>query len=91
MHNLFLYSVVFSLGLVSFITCFAAEFKRTQVRRRVPSICFFILTNRTKVYLCRKKIFDGTQRGTAMYPEAMRSGLDQPLFFASALLRSLGT
>ncbi|VYS63237.1 unnamed protein product [Arabidopsis thaliana] len=30
MHNLFLYSVVFSLGLVSFITCFAAEFKRTQ-------------------------------------------------------------
>ncbi|EOA17405.1 hypothetical protein CARUB_v10005707mg [Capsella rubella] len=30
MHNLFLYLVVFSLGLVSFITCFAAEFKRTK-------------------------------------------------------------
>ncbi|CAH2078543.1 unnamed protein product [Thlaspi arvense] len=30
MHNLFLYSVVFSLGLVSFITCFVAEFKRTK-------------------------------------------------------------
>ncbi|CAL9226053.1 unnamed protein product [Arabidopsis halleri] len=30
MHNLFLYSVVFSLGLVSFITCFTAEFKRTK-------------------------------------------------------------
>ncbi|KFK28593.1 hypothetical protein AALP_AA7G017700 [Arabis alpina] len=30
MHNLFLYSIVFSLGLVSFITCFAAEFKRTK-------------------------------------------------------------
>ncbi|KAG7542244.1 hypothetical protein ISN45_Aa07g022420 [Arabidopsis thaliana x Arabidopsis arenosa] len=30
MHNLFLNSVVFSLGLVSFITCFTAEFKRTK-------------------------------------------------------------
>ncbi|ESQ55437.1 hypothetical protein EUTSA_v10026210mg [Eutrema salsugineum] len=30
MHNLFLYSVVFSLGLVSFITCFVAEFMRTK-------------------------------------------------------------
>ncbi|XP_010434429.1 PREDICTED: uncharacterized protein LOC104718388 [Camelina sativa] len=30
MHNLYLYSVVFSLGLVTFITCFAAEFKRTK-------------------------------------------------------------
>ncbi|KAL1224721.1 Protein MODIFYING WALL LIGNIN-2 [Cardamine amara subsp. amara] len=30
MHDLFLYSIVFSLGLVSFITCFAAEFKRSK-------------------------------------------------------------
>ncbi|CAA7054888.1 unnamed protein product [Microthlaspi erraticum] len=30
MHNIFLYSVVLSLGLVAFITCFTAEFKRTK-------------------------------------------------------------
>ncbi|CAN8325243.1 unnamed protein product [Cochlearia groenlandica] len=30
MHNHFLYTVVFSLGIVSFITCFTAEFNRTK-------------------------------------------------------------
>lgn len=45
MHNLFLYSVVFSLGLISFITCFVAEFKRTKVRRKTNFsifVCFLI-------------------------------------------------
>lgn len=38
MHNHVLHSVVFLLGLVSFITCFIAEFNRTKVPRKLTSI-----------------------------------------------------